>query len=301
MPKLSVVVCTYNRVEYLITALLHLKNQVDVVPADYEVVIVNNNSPDDTDQQVKNFLANNQLNDWVYVIETNQGHTYARNRGIEESQGQIISFIDDDAYVHNTYCRAVIDFFNGHAEVVAIGGKIIPIYEGEPPRWMTKFLLPLVAALDMGNDPKPFKKGKFPIGANMAYRSVVFTNYGIFNTELGRRGDGLEGGDEKDLIYRIRQKGEPVYYSPSVCVDHIIPEKRTRDTYIKGLAIGVGTSEKKRLKKLPKTESLKKLVDETIKIGGTFILALMYILRLEFQKASMLIKFRFWVLRGYMS
>ena len=302
MTNLSVVVCTYNRVDYLIRALEHLRDQKGVSSDDYEVVVVNNNSPDDTESSVIQFLADNGLDGkWTYVLEKNQGHTYSRNRGIQESSGKLISFIDDDAYVRKGYCRAIIDFFQSHPNVSAIGGKIIPLYESKEPRWMTKYLLPLVAALDMGPTPKKFKHGKFPIGANMAYCADVFENYGLFNVELGRRGEGLEGGDEKDLIYRLRQGNELIYYSPDVCVDHVIPEKRTQNEYIRGLAIGVGTSEKKRLKTLPKAATFRKVIDESVKVTGTLVLALLYYIRLEFDKANMLIKFRLWVIKGYLS
>lgn len=302
MPKLSVVVCTYNRVTYLIRALQHLHEQKGIDPDDYEVIIVNNNSLDDTESKVAQFLTDKHLDGkWTYVLEKNQGHTYSRNRGIKESSGELISFIDDDAYVRKDYCKAIIDFFRSEPDVSAIGGKIIPLYESEKPKWMSRYLLPLVAALDMGAKPQRFRRGKFPIGANMAYRAKVFEDYGLFNTELGRRGQGLEGGDEKDLIFRLRQGKELIYYSPEVCVDHIIPAKRTQNEYIKGLAVGVGTSEKKRLKKLPKSATFRKAIDEAIKVIGTLVLALLYYIRLEFEKANMLIKFRLWVIKGYMS
>ena len=69
--------------------------------------------------------------------------------------------------------------------------------------------------------------------------------------------------------------------------------------YIEGMAVGVGTSEKKRLSKLPLSESIKKVLEECIKIGGTLILVLVYYLKFQPTKANMLVRFRFWVLKGY--
>lgn len=295
----SIIVCTYNREKYLPNTLKCLKNQS--APSDtYEIVIINNNSTDSTDKICQNFVQENSQLQISYHIEYNQGHTYARNRGIKEAKEDLLAFIDDDAFVNHDYVKNVDYFFNNFPHVSAIGGKITPIYESGEPKWMSKHLLPLVAALDMGNNIIEFKKRKFPIGANMAYRATVFKKYGLFDVTLGRRGDGLEGGDEKDLIFRIKAN-EKVYYVPNVSVDHIIPDKRLSMEYIKGMAIGVATSEIKRLKKEGAKGVIGKFLEEFVKLGGTLILALKHIFQFDFQKAFMLIKFRYWVFKGYLS
>ena len=245
---LSIIVCTFNRAEYIGENLRHLKQQKCNTSL-FEVIIVNNNSTDNTEQICKQFIQDEKPTNFHYFLELNQGHSFARNRGIQEAKGKYIAFIDDDAMVDHHYTTAILDFFSEHQQVMAIGGKIIPVYEEEDPKWMSKYLLPLVAAIDLGNRVKPFEGLKFPIGANMAFRSQVFDEFGLFNTRLGRKGSGLEGGDEKDVFHRLKKENQPIYYLPSAVVRHIIPQKRLEIPYIKGLAIGVGTSEKKRLEK----------------------------------------------------
>ena len=294
----SVIVCTYNREQYLPNTLEHLKNQ-SAPSSSYEIVIINNKSTDNTDKICQDFIQENPDINISYHIEQNQGHTYARNRGIKEATGDMLAFIDDDAFVNQDYTKNIEAFFSKFPDVAAIGGKITPKYESEEPKWMSKHLLPLVAALDMGNNIVEFKKRKFPIGANMAYRSTVFEKYGLFDVTLGRRGDGLEGGDEKDLIFRIKTN-EKVYYVPTVSVDHIIPDKRLTMEYIKGMAIGVATSEIKRLKKEGSKGMIGKLLEEFVKLGGTLILSMKHLLLFDFQKAAMLVKFRYWVFKGYL-
>ena len=292
----SVIVCTYNREQYLPKTLGHLKHQ-SAASEDYEIVIINNNSTDSSDQICQNFMIENPDLNISYHIEYNQGHTYARNRGIKESKGELLAFIDDDAFVDQDYTKNIAAFFIQFSDVAAIGGKITPIYETEEPKWMSKHLLPLVAALNMGNSIVEFKKRKFPIGANMVYRATVFEKYGLFDVTLGRRGDGLEGGDEKDLIFRIKAE-EKVYYVPSISVDHIIPAKRLEMSYIRGMAMGVATSEIKRLKKEGVQGFLGKIFEEFFKFAGTLVLAFKYFILFDFQKATMLLKFRYWVLKG---
>jgi glycosyltransferase involved in cell wall biosynthesis len=294
---ISVIVCTYNRQEYLPDCLKHLANQ-SADNRDYEVLIIDNNSTDNTNKIASEFIQNHPEMNVHYFCEMNQGLTFARNRGIKEARGKILSFIDDDAFVDQDFITEIQSYFELNQEVSAIGGKISPVYEGETPKWMSKYLLTLVSALDMGNSPKKFKGSKFPIGANMAFRATVFEQYGNFNTDLGRRGNILEGGEEKDIFIRLKENKEVIHYVPKVYVNHIIPEKRLRIPYIKKLGIGVGSSEKKRLKKAGLNKWLKKLLSELIKIIATIILFVGYSVQLRFKAAIMLVKFRIWVIKG---
>ena len=300
MPELSVIVCTYNREKYITKTLRYLSEQ-SIDSSTYEVLIVDNNSTDKTAILCQDFISTGSHDQFYYFLEKDQGHTFARNRGIKEAKGDYIAFLDDDAWVYSNYCENIIKYFNSNPEVIALGGKITPVYEGQPPKWMSKYLLPLVAGLDMGEETREFKHSKYPIGANMAFRKIVFEEYGNFNTELGRRGKELEGGDEKDMVYRLKKDRKMVNYVPSIHVKHIIPESRTQLPYIKGQAIGVGTSEKKRLLNEGISIKIKKTIEEIIKIGGTCILALYYLLTFKPGKGIMLIKFRMWVIQGYFS
>jgi glycosyltransferase involved in cell wall biosynthesis len=290
-------VCTYNRKEYLPDCLKHLANQ-SANRRDYEVLIIDNNSTDNTCDISNEFIRSNSDLDVHYFCEINQGLTNARNRGIKEATGEILSFIDDDAFVDQEYIKETLTYFKEHENVSAIGGKISPVYEGKSPKWMSKYLLTLVSALDMGNSPKKFKGSKFPIGANMAFRAEVFEKYGLFNPALGRKGKELEGGEEKDVFLRLKKHHEEIHYVPSVKVDHIIPEKRLTMEYIKGLGIGVGSSEIKRLKGLGMAKWFDKIMSESLKIIATLLLFIAYSFRLKFNAAIMLVKFRLWVLKG---
>lgn len=297
--EVSVIVCTFNRERYLELCLNALANQT-LDNNRYEIVIVNNNSPDNSDSVCKSFISQHPELNISYSVEFNQGHTYARNRGIEEAQGLYFAFIDDDAFVKPPYCEEILNYFENNKEVMALGGRLYPIYDDcEEPKWMNPWLLPLVAALDMGDKPKEFSKRKFPTGANMAFRKSVFDTVGKFNVELGRRGvDNLEGGDEKDMIFRLKSSGGKVHYVPTVEVDHIIPPHRITLDYVRGLATGVGRHERKRLKQEGIGSLVIKWGLEIVKIGGTLMLALYYSSKGQKIKGDILIKFRFWVIRG---
>jgi glycosyltransferase involved in cell wall biosynthesis len=299
MPEISIIVCTYNRDKYIKKTLDCLKDQ-SANPDSFEVIIIDNNSTDQTASICTSFLQENQSLNFHYFLEKDQGHTYARNRGIKEAKGDLLAFIDDDAFVQSDYVKNSIYSFNTHKEAVAIGGKINPVYEsGQEPKWMSKFLLPLVAAIDMGSNVKQFGRYKFPIGANMIFRKEVFDKYGLFDVNLGRRGnDGLEGGDEKDVFDRLKKDDLTILYDPAIMVDHIIPDKRLQISYIKGLGIGVGTSERKRIRELGNSYLFKKWWSEVIKSAGTVVLFFFYMMKLRPAAAFMLIRFRYWVIKG---
>ncbi|WPP50494.1 glycosyltransferase [Catalinimonas niigatensis] len=298
-PILSIVICTYNREEFIDKTLHHLSKQ-SLPYADFEAIIVNNNSTDNTENICQEFIQKHPEMQIKYYLEKQQGHSYARNRGIKESSGEYIAYIDDDAFVYPDFGSNIIRFFGEHPDVIAIGGKIIPVYQNGKPRWMSHYLLPLVSALDMGKTTKPFQGRKFPVGANVTFRKAVFDRYGMFNVKLGRIGSGLMGGDEKEMIYRMKKNNESIYYVPDVVVEHVIPPKRLEMDYIRGLAEGVGKSEKNRLRGESIFSKLSRALEELIKIGGTLILFLLYTFKGQFAQGWMLIKFRYWVMMGFL-
>src|SRR5690606_35023009 len=107
------------REQYIIKCLEHCFNQTlnkDL----YEVILVNNNSPDQTEKLCIEFKKNHPKLSLNYVNEFNQGHTWARNRGIIESRGEIISFLDDDAFVYDDYAQNLVDYMKENPQVRGI-------------------------------------------------------------------------------------------------------------------------------------------------------------------------------------
>ena len=295
---MSVVICTYNRDQYLRKCLDHLAKQ-SASSQEFEILVINNSSTDDTEEVCKEFQRNHPDLQFDYLIESQQGLSFCRNRGLLSATGEYISYLDDDAYADPTYVTHLIQYFNQHPEVDAIGGKIHPEYQSQEPKWMSKYLLPLIAALDMGNLPKPFTGSRFPIGANMAFRREVFSTLEPFRTNLGRKGEFLGSGEEKDVFIRLKKQGKTIHYVPSVQVKHFISDERLEKGYIRRMAQGIGFSEAIRIQSGPFTEVLGKWMSEFFKIGATLILALVYAVQGQWSKGSMLIKFRLWLLSSF--
>jgi len=296
---LSVVICTYNRDKYLQKCLNYLSAQ-SASKNLFEILVVNNNSTDQTEEICLHYQQVNPQIQFKYIIEPLQGLSFCRNHGIAESHGEIISYIDDDAFADVDYVSNLISYFQDHSKVDAVGGKVTPLYQSNQPEWMSSYLLPLVAALDMGDSAKPFKGWRFPIGTNMAFRRAVLVDSDPFHTGLGRKGSFLGSGEEKDLFYRLKKQNRTIHYVPNVQVQHSIPDVRTETDYIKRMAIGIGKSEALRIKKRPLHLVLGKWFLEFFKIGATAILAFSYTMQGKWPKASMLVKFRMWLFTGFL-
>ena len=297
LPKLSVVVCTYNRADCILDALNSLVHQTLSMQL-FEVLLVNNNSTDNTAELCENFASDKPEFNYRYIVEHNQGLSYARNRGIVEACGEIIVFMDDDAVAEPDYLEKMLAFFSDLPNAAACGGRIYPRFESRRPRWMSSFLLALTSSIDLGNKVKIFSHRQFPVGANMAVRKTMFERYGVFNTDLGRRGNSLDGAEEKDLFYRLTANGEKIYYLPDTIVYHYVPDRRLTFDFFKRQAIGIGKSERIRAKTISNGEYRKSLVREVIKWGASFILSVFYLLTLRPAKAWRLLIFRWYVSKG---
>jgi glycosyltransferase involved in cell wall biosynthesis len=297
--KISIIICTYNRVLYLSKCLEHLRNQ-NSKPSDYEIVIVDNNSTDKSEEISRNFIYENPHLIVKYIFESNSGLSHARNRGINESIGEVICFIDDDGFVFPEYVKNLKYCLINNPHINAFGGKIYPMYESSPPKWMTRWLQPLLSVIDKGNNIVLFKGTHYPIGANMGFKRNLITKIGLFNTDLGRKGNSLLGGEEKDFFLKIKKIKEPIYFLPNVIINHIIPDNRVTESYIRRMGIGIGISERIRTINNNNFEYIITVFKEVFKWIVTIFLAVFYLFSF-WGKSYMLIRFRYWVTLGLLN
>ena len=294
---ISVIVCTYNRAEYIYECLSRLSKNVSSCV--WEIILINNNSTDDTAKECERFVNDCCPTNYSYFVEARQGLSYARNRGIKEARGEWLVFLDDDAFVEADYIDNLQRDLSAHPDAGAFGGRIIPKFEGTTPNWLNPWSMSFVSALDKGDTICLFEAGSYPTGANMGISRNAIEKCGLFNTELGRNGGIiLLGGEEKDIFNRINTAGFSIYYFPDITVRHIIPEHRTTREFIARLGFGIGVSERLRTKKIGSMAYLKRLLAEAVKWGGTITLWCYYWLTHHPAKGNILIHFRTNVSKG---
>ncbi len=296
-PWISVIICTYNRDPYLYRAMQSIAFQ-DAAAADFELLVINNNSTDNTTAICEAFGEKYPGLRYRHIVEYNQGLSHARNRGIREAKGEILVFLDDDAFAEKDYVSRLIRFYREHPSVMAAGGRTIPLFEEGTPHWMSRFLLPLVAAIDLGAEDKPLPRRIFPIGANMSFRAAALAEVGAFDVNLGRKGKNLQGGEEKDIFNRLRALGYQPWYVPGATVHHIIPASRTTPGFIRRQAYGVGYSERIRVSRVGFFAVVKRYMLELFKWVASLLLFVAYTLKGAPARGFFLLRFRAWVSAG---
>lgn len=228
---ISVVICTYNRKDTLRKTLISLGEMFVPVDLSWELIIVDNNSRDETKRVVHDFIDSSRIS-CKYVFERVQGKAYALNHGVKEAKGDIIALTDDDVIVDKNWLLNIQNAFKDN-NIACLGGKILPIWEKPRPEWLEgKCLFDILAIVDLGNEMIKLSK---PIiwGANLSIKSSVFKNYGYFDTSLGHMGGKIYGSEDTEMVRTILNNNETVIYSPNVLVYHCIPGKRLKRSYFR--------------------------------------------------------------------
>ena len=237
MSLVSVVVGSYNRCESLCETLQALKAQRLRDELTLEIIVVDNNSTDQTKQVIE---ASARASRWPlrYMFEPQQGVSHARNRGIQESHGEIIAFTDDDVLPEPNWVQTLYDALVTH-NADWVGGKALPLWLRSPSRWLLNDKLkrevwPLLSLLDCGDDALVLdgRHGNV-IGANMAIRRQLFEEVGWFNLALGPKGLTLMKGEESELIARCLRAGKRVMYIPQAVVRHKVAIDRMGMGYLR--------------------------------------------------------------------
>jgi len=218
-PRLSVVVCTYNRADLLPGCLESLADQTADKSA-YEVIIVNNNSTDTTQEIAESFTSREP--NFRVVIETAQGISHARNRGGVEAQGEYVAYIDDDAKARLDWVSAIIRFFEAEPEAIGVGGPYYAYSTVPIPAWFPKEY----GSMSLGNVTRLLQKGEWISGTNMVFKKYALNEVGGFDTSIGMSGDKVSYGEEPHLTRKMLERGMKIYYCAEMSVDHaILPNK----------------------------------------------------------------------------
>lgn len=228
----SVVVCTRNRAAALARTLETLRTQE--VPANWEVLVVDNGSRDGTAACVAEWAPGFPV-PLRLVRERRRGLSRARNRGLAEAAGEVLVFIDDDVDCRRGWLAAYAEVFRD-ATVAGAGGRILPRLPTGTPPWFRDLLAHEVggptARYDFGDAPREIGEAGLPtpFGANMAVRRAVARRVGGFRTDLGW-GWRLIPSEELEFFARLGACGGRLRYVPAAVVDHRIDPGRVSWRY----------------------------------------------------------------------
>lgn len=222
----SIVICTYNRADYLNNLLLSFRDMDNQIEQDYELLIIDNNSTDKTGKIVDSWKGRINCS-LSYYLEKKQGTSYARNRAVRESRCDWLWFVDDDIIFDRDWLSGVSKALDKYHEASAIAGRIMPVFEDGQPEWIPVFALDYYGLTRFGDNCRWLNEGEYPIAGNAAFKRTIFDKVGLFNTSLGRVHQKLISWDETELCMRIYKSGLKIAYTPDTLVHHIINKKRT--------------------------------------------------------------------------
>lgn len=246
--KLSVIIPTYNpSLERLNQTLKGLAIQT-LPKSDWELIVVDNNSSIKFES-----LINIPTDvDFQFVIEPRQGLTFARLKGFEEAQGEIVLMVDDDNVLDNDYLKYSVQIFDNNPKLGAIGGNIDSEFETSPSDWTKEFLGKL-AIRNLGNQPRISEfNGKMisyyptfaPVGAGMVIRKEALKKY-ISDIEnqtesiSDRKGDSLSSSGDNEIVMYVLKSGFEVGFFPELKLTHLIPANRLTKAYLARLNHGI--------------------------------------------------------------
>ena len=226
VPGISVIVCTHNGENRLPTTLSALAAAAAHATGFCQILVVDNASYDRTPDIIATVMRTSRV-PIMALRESRLGLSHARNCGITSADTEIIAFTDDDVTVAEDWIRMIETVFTDQT-IAAAGGKIQPEAGRVLPRWLTPDLYHHFALIDYGDTVKHMQTADI-WGANIVFREDCFTRHGLFDTQLGRRGQRLYSGEETEFVDRLLKAGETVLYDPRLRVEHrLAPERLTK-------------------------------------------------------------------------
>jgi GT2 family glycosyltransferase len=225
---ISVVLATYNRSKSLRITLQSFSKLCLSAESSVELLVVDNNSKDNTREVTQEFAAQAQF-PVRYVFEAKQGRSAALNSGILQAQGEIIVFTDDDVVFHHDWLLNLKRTFDSY-HCAAVAGKVVPQWNHAKPDWLDMEGQFAVVHFDLGDETKEIRIP--PLGANSAFRRGVFQQYGLFRLDLGVNGTRHTiTCDDTEFGERLIRAGERIVYCPNAIVYHPVDPERTTKKY----------------------------------------------------------------------
>lgn len=245
---ISVCICTYNRADSLARTLDSLLVQEAINEFSWELLLIDNNSTDNTREVALKYQSNLPLR---YLFEPEQGLSSARNRALLEFYGDLLIFTDDDVVLDAGWLSAYAEAVLAHPEADYFGGRILPKWLDRKPTWLSDPSLALISGLlvyfDLGDSNTAFlDTDPIPFGANFAVSKKIISKLSPFRVDLGVKGTGSGRGEETEFIDRARASGAMgVYLANAVCY-HIQDPQRLTLKYMYRYGVETGRAERLR-------------------------------------------------------
>jgi glucosyl-dolichyl phosphate glucuronosyltransferase len=238
----TVAICTWNRAGLLNKTLEHMKGLEIPTGIAWEVLVVNNNSTDDTDSVIARHQESLPLR---RLFESKQGHCNARNTAVAGARGELVLWTDDDVLVDKRWLAALVEAAVRYPRAQGFGGPIEPWFPVPPdPEYLAAFPALRVGFCGLDHSlPEGIIETQQIFGANMAFRRRVHVNHkfdpaiGMRPKKIGSRRNRTDlavgGGDEVELVQKLRAAGAQIVWIPTMRVKHYVDPRRMTFDYLR--------------------------------------------------------------------
>jgi glycosyltransferase involved in cell wall biosynthesis len=245
----TVAIPTYNGAKRLPQLLENLRSQTDTAHFSWDILVVDNNSTDDTAEVVRRYQADHQSDHSAnsaptvhYAFEAQQGAAFARVKAMAIATSPWVGFLDDDVVPAPDWVAEAYAFGQNHPQAGAYGGQIHGDFEVEPPENFNR-IKSFLAIRERGPHAQRYQPDtlSLPPSAAWVVRAQAWQETVPPKPRLGGRAHGsmVQGDDYEPLLHMHKARWE-IWYNPAMHVHHQIPKSRLERSYLTRLSRGCG-------------------------------------------------------------
>jgi glycosyltransferase involved in cell wall biosynthesis len=217
----SIVICCYNSEKRIIPTLEHLKAQNCPTDINWEIILIDNASSDQTVTVARQFLGESSI-PFKIIREERAGLSFAREAGFVNANFEYVSLVDDDNWVDQNWVKTVFEILDKNNHIGACGGRGIGEFEIKPPFWFEKF------------------QYSYAVGPQVSMMLGDSATPYLYGAGLTIRGSSLSSGGDYELNLVLQLAGYSLHYEHNLTFKHYMTAGRLNWTYLKKLHYSFG-------------------------------------------------------------
>ncbi len=235
----TLLVCTFNRSTDLRELLQTAVSQKTNGTFTYEILVVDNNSTDDTRATVESFITDGHRN-LRYILEPRQGKSFALNTGLKAAAGKIFTITDDDFILPPDWVSKIVEAFAQYPGASFVSGKVHPAWQGPVPSWLTRDHWAAVALADYGDEPFFTDENHQICLLACSFRKDDVRAVGGYRGDLGVSRNRIGGVEDLEILQRLWHSGRKGIYQPHIGFQHKVQAARLSKAYHRRWHMGHG-------------------------------------------------------------